>query len=255
MSNFITLIKENFKICKTGQYVNIDIKNDIRNAISNSEYILLKNFKYNTVDTTNKDFKYIISKSIIDDNTVDASIKAFNEYGGNVIALNFASAVSPGGGYVYGATTQEECLCRASTLYPCLTQFKSHYIKNMIFYTPIFKDYLIYSPCVPVFRNNDSDFLDKHINISFITCPAVNNSIARFFYSKDKIENVMKDRIEFIIKYALTKNPSVLILGAFGCGVFKNDRNKIYNYFEDAINKYVNLDKTQIVFAVPINNK
>ena len=42
----------------------------------------------------------------------------------NVAILNFASATNPGGGVKTGSNAQEECLCRCSTLYPCLNQKK-----------------------------------------------------------------------------------------------------------------------------------
>ena len=35
----------------------------------------------------------------------------------NVLALNFANGVNPGGGFLHGARDQEEVLCRSSALY------------------------------------------------------------------------------------------------------------------------------------------
>lgn len=47
--------------------------------------------------------------------------KLCREYRGDRIGiLNFASAFSPGGAVIRGGQAQEECLCRCSTLYPCL---------------------------------------------------------------------------------------------------------------------------------------
>jgi len=39
---------------------------------------------------------------------------------GRVMALNFASARNPGGGFLRGAKAQEEDVCRCSGLFPCL---------------------------------------------------------------------------------------------------------------------------------------
>ena len=47
-----------------------------------------------------------------------------------VMALNFASARHPGGGFLNGSQAQEESLARASGLYPCIAQFHEMYDAN-----------------------------------------------------------------------------------------------------------------------------
>ena len=46
--------------------------------------------------------------------------ESYAKQGKNVCVLNFASATNPGGGVVNGSSAQEECICRCTTLYPCL---------------------------------------------------------------------------------------------------------------------------------------
>ena len=51
------------------------------------------------------------------------SLEATENYakqGKKVCVLNFASATNPGGGVVNGSSAQEECICKCTTLYPCL---------------------------------------------------------------------------------------------------------------------------------------
>ena len=66
-----------------------------------------------------KDYNIIISP----DRTLEAVNKYYipNDKKLKIGVLNFASAKHPGGGVWSGARSQEESLCRASTLYPCLT--------------------------------------------------------------------------------------------------------------------------------------
>ena len=45
---------------------------------------------------------------------------SYAKQGKKVCVLNFASATNPGGGVVSGSSAQEECICRCTTLYPCL---------------------------------------------------------------------------------------------------------------------------------------
>ena len=46
------------------------------------------------------------------------------------------------------------------------------------------------------------------------------------------------------------KKPDVLVLGAFGCGIFGNKREKVLPVFEEMINSFVPED-IEVIFAIP----
>lgn len=170
--------------------------------------------------------------------------------GKRMIALNFANAMYPGGGYVLGGNAQEESLCRASMLYYTIRTQKSFYRKNRLHILPDYTDTMIYSENVPVIRNEHGDLLEKPVLCDFITCPAVNRTFAKFMFTRRRINHKMLVRIEKIIKLAISKKPEVLILGAFGCGMFGNKQKKVLPMFEEIINKYVP-DDIKVIFAIP----
>ena len=60
----------------------------------------------------------------------------------------------------------------------------------------------------------------------------------------------MQNRIENIIMLAADHEPDILILGAFGCGMFGNRREVVYPMFEQAINCYIS-DQIKVIFADP----
>jgi uncharacterized protein (TIGR02452 family) len=90
------------------------------------------------------------------------------------LCLNFASAKNPGGGFLGGAEAQEENLAKSSLLYPCIVQMNAMYQGNRKSGTCLYCDDMIYSPKVPVFRDDDYNLLDRHYLVSMVTSPAVN---------------------------------------------------------------------------------
>ena len=140
-----------------------------------------------------------------------------------VLALNFASAKNPGGGFLKGSQAQEESLARASGLYACINPIQTGYEANRRNASCLYTDHMIYSPDVPVFRDDDDLLLDHPYLVSFLTAPAVNAGEVRL----KEPGNVVPDRggdavgrMEKVLSLAVVHGHEVLVLGAWGCGVF-----------------------------------
>lgn len=150
-----------------------------------------------------------------------------------VFCLNFASAKNPGGGFLTGAQAQEESLARSSALYPCIAQMQAMYQTNRAARGCLYTDHMIYSPAVPVFRDDNGALLDSFYTVSFLTAPAVNAGVVMRQEKQNipQIEPVMLARLEKILSVALVKGYRRLVLGAWGCGVFQNDPAAVAGWF------------------------
>ncbi|MCL2733011.1 MAG: TIGR02452 family protein [Actinomycetia bacterium] len=162
--------------------------------------------------------------------TADHATGASQEADGDRVAvLNFASARNPGGGYVNGAQAQEEALCRASALYPCLLRAPEFYAHHRAVRDPFYSDRVIHSPGVPVFRDDRGALLDRPYRAGFLTCPAPNAGvIARTMPERgDEIGPALDARAERVLEVAVAHGYRRLVLGAWGCGVFRNDPARV----------------------------
>lgn len=139
--------------------------------------------------------------------------------------LNFASAMNQGGGFINGAKAQEEDLCRCSGLYPCLLAQPDYYKANRSHDSAIYTDHLIYSPNVPWFRTRSRDQPDRLFLASVITAPAPNAGavLTRDPGAGDEIEAALRRRAGFVLGVAADNGHRTVLLGAWGCGVFRND--------------------------------
>lgn len=112
---------------------------------------------------------------------------------------------------------------------------------------------MIYSPRVPVFRSDDCTLLENPYSVSILTAPAVNAGVVREREPQQvsMIEPVMLERIRYILSVAAKHGEKAIILGAYGCGVFRNNPSDVARIF-----KHVLIDEgyrtlfDHIVFAI-----
>ena len=149
---------------------------------------------------------------------------------GGVLALNFASAKNPGGGFLGGSQAQEESLARASALYPCLLTQPDYYSANRACGTALYTDHMIYAPRVPVFRDDHDQLTEDLDLISFITAPAPNAGALRD-EERRRLRATFEARTDQLLAWACALGYTRLVLGAWGCGVFRNDPATVAEIF------------------------
>lgn len=186
-----------------------------------------------------------------------SSLKAILQLAGEedqekIMCLNFASAKNPGGGFINGAEAQEESLARTSALYETLLQAESFYKIHRKMESCFYTDMMIYSPKVPVFRKDKGELLPQPVLCNFITSPAVNAGVVKRTEPDraGEIYGAMDTRIDKMLALALAQNNETLILGAWGCGVFKNNPEDIAGLFKKHLQGKYNNKFKRVVFAV-----
>jgi uncharacterized protein (TIGR02452 family) len=178
------------------------------------------------------------SFEVVNETSLSASQRLVSQYGGSTtLCLNFASAKNPGGGFLGGSQAQEESLARSSGLYASLVPQAEYYEANRACRTALYTDHMILSRDVPVFRDDAGTLLDVPYTLGILTAPAVNAGAI----CKSETENTpriwptMAARIAKVLALAGHHGFENLVLGAWGCGVFKNDPSEIATLFADAL--------------------
>lgn len=144
---------------------------------------------------------------------------------GRVAALNFASAKNPGGGFLSGSQAQEESLARSSALHASLFRAWDFYQQHRAAASLLYSDAMILSPNCPIFRDDDGALLDQPQQVAFITSAAPNAGAAVSNQPEAllQIPEVFRRRSEYVLTLAAAHGYTHLVLGAWGCGVFRNN--------------------------------
>jgi uncharacterized protein (TIGR02452 family) len=191
------------------------------------------------------DSKHAATHITVANRTTLAAARELVDQGHRPLALNFANGVEPGGGFLRGATAQEEALCRSSALYATLfgdPMYDFHREND----PAASSDWAILSPDVPVFRNDAGMEHDEPWLLSFLTCAApYAPAIGRL-----DSEPMLRQRIHRVLQIARAYDYDTLVLGAWGCGAFANDAKQTARDFRGALEGEFAGAFARIVFAI-----
>lgn len=177
--------------------------------------------------------------------------------GKKVCILNFASATNPGGGVTKGSSAQEEAICRCSTLFPNLNEremWNIFYEPHRRQHDPLHNDDCTYTPGVMAFKS-DTDYPqllpeEKWYSVNVVTCAAPNlrekpsNSMNSgdgehaVHISREELQTLHEKRMHKVLEIAACKGNEVVILGAFGCGAFRNPPMVVAQAMKTVVQEY-----------------
>ncbi|KAJ7029980.1 hypothetical protein C8F04DRAFT_1398083 [Mycena alexandri] len=179
-----------------------------------------------------------------------------------ISVLNFASANSPGGGFLGGSRAQEESIARSSNLYsslmtPTAQHFYAHHKRGANKKNKYYSHAMIYTRGVQLIRSDAGAWI-KPARVDMLTSAAVNSGAVRnreggrdregeeskgggrahfnsaaiaeastfaFTPAEDveqRIESVMRKRMGRLLYLFEQQGAQDLVLGSFGTGAFRN---------------------------------
>lgn len=214
----------------------VDLAEDLRRAVSSTTLYRPDQFPRPPVPPPGA-LRPGSTIEVTGETTLQAAHRLATTTGVEPMCLNFASAKNPGGGFLNGSQAQEESLARSSGLHPCLISAWDYYDYHRTNRPALYSDHMIFSPGVPVFRDDDGRLLDVPYRAAFLTSPAVNVGLYIRDHPGDvaRIASTMRDRVAKVLWLAHREGQTHLVLGAWGCGVFGNDPAMIAGLFRDAL--------------------
>lgn len=246
--NLIEIFNDTLEQCEN----NPVLKNAVESGIENSK-MYDENFHTEKHPLCNS-----CKITVVNDRSLAVAEPLAEKYN-KVAVLNFADPFEPGGLVKQGAITQEECLCRCSTLYPiisnpkfseCFYEYHEENSDNWL------TDKIIYAPDVTVFKTDTvlPKMRDVFFKVDIITSAAP--ILTGDNFDNNKLLKIHKSRIRNILQSAMDNNADSIVLGAFGCGAFRNPPETVAQAFYDVIiSENYNYCFKEIVFPVLVNNQ
>lgn len=152
---------------------------------------------------------------------------------------------------------QEESLAASSGLYATQLRHETYYTANRSYRSMMYTDHAIYSPNVVFIRDEQFRLLDDTVVASVLTLPAVKyGQVLLKGEDQATAKRVMKDRMRLALSIFADQGNKRLILGAYGCGVFRNDPAEVAVWWKELLEEegYSRLFD-EIIFAVFDNSR
>lgn len=173
---------------------------------------------------------------VINRDTIDAALALQNAGDlmettskARVCVLNFANAFKPGGGWLNGASAQEEQICFRTTL--------GHIGLEREFY-PMKPDEGLYTSNVLVLRENEDRgyswmWTNKPellpvisvISVAATQGPVLDRTHTRYQNANER--TLMEEKMRFTLRLAADYCHTRVVLGALGCGVFRHPAGEV----------------------------
>jgi len=247
----VEILKNGFYTSPTGK--KIDISKLHQQSVQNSKLItpeegaaLLERRQFDKCAGNGK-----AKRSLKNEATVAAILELKKQAKTSLGVLNFASAKNPGGGFLNGAMAQEESLAASGGLYDSLCAHPEYYEENKKNRSMMYLDYAIFSPDVVFFRDEHFKLLEESQTASVLTLPAVNmGQVILKHEDVPTAKKIMKRRMELCLEIFRQEHIQRIILGAYGCGVFRNAPEDVAGWWKELLESGYDKVFDEVHFAV-----
>ena len=220
---------------------------------------MMKNTKFYSQPVTAEDIPVLDVPTEVRVENIDCLYAAKQLLGGgyNPAVLNMASRRNPGGGVYGGSGAQEENLFRRTNLFKSMFRFAPYAgqygLKKSLHQYPLDRNFGgVYTPGAVVFKDSEQRryaLLENYFTVSFIAVPGVNRpDLDEKGRLVPECVEAVKNKIRTIFRIGLIHGHDSLVLGALGCGAFKNPPAHIAELFHEVMNEKEFKNKYRLLY-------
>ncbi len=252
------IFAETMRICRAGGYV---APSGAEVKLPDTDEVLKASVFYQNPPRV--DSVAAVESSVCDavnDDCIEVTRKLVEE-GYRPIMLNMANRHTPGGGVINGARAQEESLFRQSNLCVSLYQYDDYHagllglpLGNGRY--PMDRDTGgIYSGRVTFFRTNSRQgdaLVETPFECAVVSVAAINRpDLTPDGHLVDWAVVATKKKIRSMLRIGLLHGHDAIVLGAWGCGAFRNPPEHMASLFHEVLREPEFAGKYRVVrFAV-----